>query len=375
MRFYFFNLLFFLCLSSAAFAQDTVRTATFYSATADMPIHVAEAGGRYGIVNDTGMVILPFNFQEITAFPEGDTLCEAWRGVYLVKGRGMYGLTGEDGKPKSEMKYEKIVPLDTSCTASPDANALAVVYEKGKAGLVNTRKGQYVVRPGVDEITLFYEPNGEAIFPECIRVRKGKFFGFMHLRTKYMERAVFYEINPLAHLKERGKRRTTYTTLLAYRKKDVWGIIHLQNKKIMKAEYEKLSYFDDNTKLGLARAKKRYGFLSGDGNWEIKPKYDYAESFQQGIAIVRKGKKYGLLLPDGKFKVAPTYESLRFVGSPSSEDAILQRLIECKLKGKVGFISTDGKVILPPEYDKASYSAEKGAFAVEKDGKTDWVTP
>ena len=143
----------------------------------------------------------------------------------------------------------------------------------------------------------------------------------------------------------------------------------------MKAEYEKLSYFDDNTKLGLARAKKRYGFLNGDGNWEIKPKYDYAESFQQGIAIVRKGKKYGLLLPDGKFKVAPTYESLRFVGSPSSEDAILQRLIECKLKGKVGFISTDGKVILPPEYDKASYSAEKGAFAVEKDGKTDWVTP
>lgn len=54
-----------------------------------------------------------------------------------------------------------------------------------------------------------------------------------------------------------------------------------------------------------------YGFLTPEGRWAVKPKFDWAQNFVNGYAIVKEKGKTGIIDTDGKWAVKPSYDDDR----------------------------------------------------------------
>lgn len=80
--------------------------------------------------------------------------------------------------------------------------------------------------------------------------------------------------------------------------------------------------------------------------YSIPPKFDYASSFSEGLAIVRVGNKYGYINPDGKLVIPLTdYDNVY----PFSEG--YARVLKGK---KFGFIDKAGRLVIDFKYGYAS---------------------
>ena len=71
------------------------------------------------------------------------------------------------------------------------------------------------------------------------------------------------------------------------------------------------------------------------GEWVIKPRFDNARDFQEGIGIVEVNGRWGAILPDGSWLIKPKYERLQVfsngIAAVKFDD------------GTWGYIKNDGK--------------------------------
>ena len=55
----------------------------------------------------------------------------------------------------------------------------------------------------------------------------------------------------------------------------------------------------------------KWGYAERPGDeWVIKPRFDDARDFQEGIGIVKVNGRWGAILPDGSWLIKPKYEDL-----------------------------------------------------------------
>jgi hypothetical protein len=85
------------------------------------------------------------------------------------------------------------------------------------------------------------------------------------------------------------------------------------------------------------------GFRDLDGKIIIKPIYDNAEMFSEGLSTVQLGKKYGLIDETGKY-VLPLRD-LEYLGS------VHNGLASFRANEKYGFIDTSGREKINTEFD------------------------
>lgn len=111
---------------------------------------------------------------------------------------------------------------------------------------------------------------------------------------------------------------------------------------------------------GLAVAKKDslFGYLTEDGNWQVRPKFQSAAPFNPaGHAIAKEKGRFGLLRKNGTWAIAPKYDDLQ----PSGNG-----LYQTKEGSKIGLTDSTGKFVLPPgEYRKVLAKGD-GSFAVQQ---------
>ncbi|MEZ7954315.1 MAG: WG repeat-containing protein, partial [Bacteroidales bacterium] len=87
---------------------------------------------------------------------------------------------------------------------------------------------------------------------------------------------------------------------------------------------------------------KIWGYEDETGKMVIKPKYEFADVFEDGRAKVWYKKKYGYIDKTGKEIIPIKYDGAKLF----SED-----LLGVNLKGKWGFIDKTGKEIIPLKYE------------------------
>jgi hypothetical protein len=85
------------------------------------------------------------------------------------------------------------------------------------------------------------------------------------------------------------------------------------------------------------------GFRDLDGNIVIKPIYDNAEMFSEGLSTVQIGNKYGLIDETGKYVLA--LRDMEYLGS------VHNGLASFRANDKYGFIDTAGQEKIKPQYD------------------------
>jgi len=53
----------------------------------------------------------------------------------------------------------------------------------------------------------------------------------------------------------------------------------------------------------------RYGFIDREGNQVIEPRFEFADSFSEGLALVKVEGKYGFIDESGEFVIEPVYSN------------------------------------------------------------------
>lgn len=92
---------------------------------------------------------------------------------------------------------------------------------------------------------------------------------------------------------------------------------------------------------------KKYGYINSNGTFVIEPVYDYADDFQDGVAVVRQGEDYLIIDKTGEV----IYRSKNNIGSFHNGAATINTMEDVWL---FGFVDTTGKVIVEPKYSIVS---------------------
>ncbi len=120
----------------------------------------------------------------------------------------------------------------------------------------------------------------------------------------------------------------------------------------------------------IAPEKIRYGFIDKQGNFVIEPEYDWASSFEKGIAQVtinskrRNIDKTGKVIEDSvSEEIISRYELVR----PEKEG-----LLTILQDRKMGFIDKTGNIVITPQFNWAS-SFSEGKCVVEQNSKFGYI--
>lgn len=85
-----------------------------------------------------------------------------------------------------------------------------------------------------------------------------------------------------------------------------WGYTDESGTVIIKPEFDRAWPFHDG--LALVRLRGKPGYINGTGKLVIQPKVDEAQSFSEGMAAVRIGKKWGFINKQGKVAIRPQFD-------------------------------------------------------------------
>jgi len=161
---------------------------------------------------------------------------------------------------------------------------------------------------------------------------------------KYSNKGAFYE----------GFAAVNVATLFEVPK---WGYIDTKEKFVIKPKYESASAFSEG--VAAVKLNGKTGYINKKGNLIIQCIFDDAFSFHNGLATVMVGNLWGLIDVSGNFVIQPLSETSLYFESQSSYSVY-------KSNGKYGFIDIAGKVVIDPKFEDVE-SFSEGVALVSSD--------
>lgn len=106
-----------------------------------------------------------------------------------------------------------------------------------------------------------------------------------------------------------------------------------------------------------------YGYTDSSGKFVIKPQFEWADVFHNGMAVVILGGNMGYIDPTGKFIIKPEFD---MIYSFSGDLAMI------KDNGRYGFIDRSGRLVVEPRYEAAE-SFSNGFAPVKLNGRWGFI--
>ncbi len=280
--------------------------------------------GRYGYVDKTGKMIIPFQYEDAKDFSEGLAAAKKIFSKYAY----------------INSKGDVIIPAQfTKAGNFSEGLAYASVFDgRGKYGYIN-KKGERV-------IPFNYTFAGD--FNE----------GFANVKDKY-SKAMFLRRDG-SELKEFNYAQVfPFSEGLAAYQKNQKGYLNSQGKQVIGPKYKYAKEFSE----GLAAVRTfsgNYGFINKQGKIMIPEIYSDANSFHAGVASVQKDKEWGFVDVDGN-EVA-TFQFAHKLGDISEGLALIEK------SGKYGYVNRKNEMVIPTIFDKA-YDFSEGVAVIKKGGR------
>lgn len=120
-----------------------------------------------------------------------------------------------------------------------------------------------------------------------------------------------------------------------------WGYVDYERKIVIPFKFKFAGQFDQ----GMARVNlnDKFFFINQKGI-RVRPEFDGAFDFHEGLAAVEVGRNVGYIRRDGTFAIPPAH------GSASGID-FSEGLAAIRVNGRVGFMDRAGKIVIQPKYD------------------------
>ncbi len=280
--------------------------------------HVSDVGQRVGFIDGSGKVVIEPRFLQAQYFREG------LAGVQTASGWGIID-------PVGRMVVEPIY----SDVGRTSEGLCAVMSKERKWGFVDT-KGTLVIEP---RLAHAYTLGAAPFFLEGLCAACDPASG----RFGYLNRAGEWAIEP------RFSRASAFAEGLA----------------LVEDDQERCSYVRPD------------GTAAFDGRWKA------AWSFRNGLAAIAFKGRWGIIDSKGRELVAPTYRVPHQLMDFPRLDYLPEALGPLSFHGdralfqdenkKWGYLDTDGRVSIPPTFERAGYFSEGFAPVAKKvKGKTRW---
>jgi hypothetical protein len=120
--------------------------------------------------------------------------------------------------------------------------------------------------------------------------------------------------------------------------------------------------------------KGRTGYIDSTGKIVIKPQFDEAWTFSEGLAPVRVDDKWGYIDETGKIIIAPQFfEASSFNEGLASVGAFFKSGPVNALVGNYGYIDKSGKFVIKPQFDLAFDFSDGLARIHTEDSKMGYI--
>ncbi|WP_338812403.1 WG repeat-containing protein [Bernardetia sp. Wsw4-3y2] len=331
-------------------AGATIDSMTYFSEKR-LPI---KAGGKYGLMDEKGQVILPPTYSMIMPFENG---------VAKVQLGQSFGIIDNTGKVILPLEYEYIGSFE---------NNMALVVKGQKVG-VTTNKGKIIIEPQYERLSI---ENG------VIRARKDGKWGIIDTQNKPI---LPFEYQYISTFSE---------NVAIIRKNNLWGFLSNQNNvpKIILEPSIKADFINE-IRNGMAKVSseryieedgygtknafyKKNGIIKTNGDWVLELNYSFIEDdiFEAGqeLVLIEENNKVGYADKTGKIIVEPLYDAIE---SNFSEIYFAKKGIsEVKKNNLIGYINHEGKQILPLEFSKVAgfygiYDVKDAVTVAQKQNK------
>lgn len=328
---------------------------------------------------------------DMTMLAKGSTL-------YKIKQDGKWGLANANGQVLVAPEYDLISNFDSG---------FGRIYKNGKMGLVNCN-GIIIASEGLYDIT---HPMGQRIFA----VEKNKQWGLINYDGKSMaifgyqsiEETIFppYAYSGSYNEKERYEYARRHHTVIVLKGSQKWGIMNSQGNYLIAPQYDSIGigknalYIQYKGKMGVWDStfhqvvpckydsinnnilvlNGKYGFMNNHLQVRIEPRYEAIQYLNQGEVMettanysstlrFKQGGKWGLL-KDTKVFIAPLYDEIYIRGQYHYEGywKMTNHYYEVRKNGKMGWLDSLGRTLVPCEYDDIKYTSDKNVFNVFND--------
>ena len=105
----------------------------------------------------------------------------------------------------------------------------------------------------------------------------------------------------------------------------------------------------------------KWGYINEIGKVLIKPQFDDAKLFYEGLARTKIGEKWGFIDPTGRFAIAAQFE-LEPYGSEANDSRLDfhegMAVISLSKGKKWGYVDHSGRIVVEPKYDSADQFSE-----------------
>ena len=135
----------------------------------------------------------------------------------------------------------------------------------------------------------------------------------------------------------------------------LWGYFDKTGTVAIKPNFERARSFGEG--LAGAAVAGKWGFIQRDGEFAIKPVFEGVSDFKEGLAAIRFKDRCGFINQSGEVCIEPRFDIVQ---------GFSEGLAGAQLHGKYGFIDEKGAFVIPPSFDSIS-EFRFGLASVEMD--------
>jgi hypothetical protein len=202
---------------------------------------------------------------------------------------GLYGLVDTSGLEIVPTKYQYIWNFQEGLISfSTYEGNHGFIDKKGKVTIQGIKGNVYAFSNGVAKVE-HYLPNNSKVYYYIDKTGKTILKPSMNDVEWYED---FFE--EVASFKQKST--------------DLTGLINIKGEIALKPQFQEISYFSNG--MAAAKLNDKYGFINKAGTFIIKNEYDEFKSFEKELILVKKGKFYGAIDSKGKEIIPFKYEEL-----------------------------------------------------------------
>jgi hypothetical protein len=142
-----------------------------------------------------------------------------------------------------------------------------------------------------------------------------------------------------------------------------YGFMDRTGKTVITPQFDATYGFSEG--LGSVKIGTKWGYINTKGVVAITPQFDFAGRFREGRASVELGNQYGFIDTDGKYISAPTF---RWAREFSGDFAPVQTA-----EGVLAFVNRSGEVVLSGRFDGLSTGFTAGLAPAASTGKWGFI--
>jgi hypothetical protein len=300
------------------------------------------SGGRYGFIDESGTLVIPVMYEDIYN-PATDTFYvfavrdpeNTKRGFYngfaSVMYNGQWGYINKDNEPLGEGFVYNYAPNFNEGLAVPRKLWNGLNY----SGLLQTN-GRYIFEP--------FDTNAQGYRLRTIRsIYEGLAGGNWLNANNTTSRGIVNSGGQVVYRFPDG----LYDLVQDFReglaiveKSDKLGFIDRQGNLVVPIQFDTATVFING--LSKVSVGGKYGLINRDGRYVLPADYDEITDFYNEFGTIRSGNGYGVINNRGEIVCDTVYE---MVGRCSNG------VIPVKSGGLWGLVDTGGAQIIPPQYE------------------------